>query len=126
MASIMKSIPKINPRKIDQLSILDALRNEMQRKIDQEYRRRKGKVDTTPMEHVKRQLGRSDISDIPQDMPWQKIALEKYGITIPLNAPYVCPKCGQKYLRAIPPPRCTKCGFRTIIGRMLDDGVLRR
>ena len=122
----MKPIPKVNPRQVDKEALLAILREEAVKKMEREHRRRKGKVDTTPIENPKRFAGTRDITDIPQDKPWQLVAHEKLNIVIPYGTYYTCPKCGQRYLKAHPPKNCIVCGFETALGRLMKERGMKR
>lgn len=65
-----------------------------------------------------RQIGRTDITDIPSDEPWQKIALDQLGVAFPVNKNWTCPKCGQVVLSSFPLPRCSRCGYESPISKL--------
>jgi rubrerythrin len=121
----MKPIPKVNPRQVDKETLLAILREEAVKKLEREHRRRKGRVDTNPIEPGRRFAGTRDITDLSQDKPWQLEAYEKLGVVIPYGTYYTCPKCGQRYLKAHPPKVC-KCGFVTALGRLMKEKGMKR
>lgn len=85
------------------------------KKIDAEYRRRRAvKRPYVDVPSPKaRQIGNQDLTDIPFDVPWQKIVLDQRGIALPVNENWHCPKCGKEYNTSFPPDRCFVCGFES-------------
>jgi rubrerythrin len=102
-----------HPRKVD----ADALRkssfgNTIQA-IEKERRARYQRTHLEMGEDIprpKRLLGKTDITDVPSDVPWQKIALDELGKAYPVNKHWVCENCGQVRLGSFPPVKCSRCG----------------
>jgi rubrerythrin len=90
---------------------LDAIRNKIRldtlREIESETRRL-SKVKAEIPNPKKRFAGKQDWTDLPQNVPIQKLALDQLGIVVRPNAPYRCPKCGAQYM-GLPPPVCQVC-----------------
>jgi len=88
-------------------AILNKFRKDALREIDSEARRL-SKVTAQVPNPKGRELGKFDWTDLPQNMPIQKLALDKLGLVLRPNSPYICPKCGTRYL-GLPPDACNVC-----------------
>jgi len=108
---------KFKPRKIDQ----EALNETRIKRIAGTYRpeiQRRRKIDEEIPTPKWRQAGETDITDIPTNMPWQKLYLDELGKAYPLNTNFVCPKCGLVHCSSFPFPTCPRCGMESIINDM--------
>lgn len=99
----------IRARRVDADAMRELRTKNTIREIEEEARRRRGRVDSNPIASPNRQLGTQDITDVPTDVPKEKIALDQLGIAIKPKTIYTCPKCGKQYLRGFPPAYCTIC-----------------
>lgn len=96
----------------------DEIREYWDKRIDEEYKRRKkkGSVADDPKDCGKHRLmGKQDIGDISYKEPWQKIVRDQLGITVPINKNYVCPVCKIEYALDMPPERCIYCGTASFL-----------
>jgi hypothetical protein len=95
----------------------DEIREYWDKKIDEEFNRRKAKksVAEDPKDYAKgRHLGKQDIGDISYKMPWQKIVRDQLGVSMPINTPYRCPVCGKQWMLDMPPETCI-CGAKSFL-----------
>ena len=102
------------PRKIDAQAVRESAIAATLAGIEKERRRRYQRTHLEMGEDIPRphrQLGKTDITDIPTDVPWQHRALEELGEFYPVNKHWVCPRCGQVRLGSFPPERCSRCKF---------------
>lgn len=97
-------------RRVDAGPLAEMKRRQALQMIEEERRRRKCRVDATPIAAPKgRHAGRVDITDIPTDEPWQHRVLNDLGQLWPRGKPWTCPRCGHVYMTAFPPMRCRIC-----------------
>ncbi len=109
------------PRKVDQQAIRESSIRKTIEGIEAERRRRQTRCNLelgADIPRPDRQLGRTDITDIPSDVPWQKIALDQLGVAYPVNKNWTCPRCGQVRLGSFPSARCTRCGLESPISKL--------
>jgi rubrerythrin len=109
------------PRKIDMQAIRESSIADTLAGIERERRKRVTRNQLEMGEDFKirgRELGKTDIRDVPSDEPWQARALSELGEIYPYGKHWVCPKCGQVRLGSFPPERCSRCKF--------EDNPLKR
>ena len=94
-------------------AVVDRVKHEWLKEIESE-RRRLSKVDVEIPRPKNRELGKTDWTDLPQNVPYQKLALDKLGLALCPNAPYICPNCKTKYL-GYPPEYCACCRKPTFL-----------
>ena len=103
-----------HPRKVDMEALRGSAVAHTIAGIEQERRKRRTRNQLEMGEDIPRPhrvLGKTDITDIPSDVPWQARARDELGEFYPIGKHWVCPKCGQVRLGSFPPERCSRCKF---------------
>jgi hypothetical protein len=88
-------------------AVVNVVRKQALDEIESETRRMR-KITAEIPNPKGREAGKQDWTDLPQNAPIQKHALDQLGIVLRPNAPYICPKCKMKYM-GLPPEYCSIC-----------------
>jgi len=102
------------PRKIDAQAVRESAIADTLAGIERERRKRRSRNVLEMGEDFNirgRELGKTDIRDIPTDQPWQARARDELGEFYPIGKHWVCPRCGQVRLGSFPPEKCSRCKF---------------
>jgi len=71
-------------------------------------------------------VGKFDNSQISMHDVWQKKYLDTQGEFVPMNADWVCPRCGWRHCQGYPPLKCDCCGLESPLGLLVREGVFKR
>ena len=94
-------------------AVVEHIHQDMLKDIEAD-RRRLSRIDVEIPRPKNRELGKQDWTDLPQNVPYQKLALDKMGLIMRPNAPFVCPNCKTKYM-GLPPEYCACCRKPTFL-----------
>jgi hypothetical protein len=107
--------PKIAKKIPNYEAVVERISKEARKEIESESRRLSKLQYNIPSPN--RELGTQDWSDVPTNMPFQKLVLDQLGKTMRPNAPYICPHCGMKHM-GMPSAFCGCCKKPTVFAQL--------